>query len=159
MRTLEPILRKHPFFEGLADDYLALITGCAKNVRFQEGEALAREGDIAEQFYVLREGRVSVELPAPNGGSIKIQTLVAGEIAGWSWLIPPNIWQFDLVAMTPIRALEMNGECLRKKCEDDTRLGYELMKRFSNIMSNRLAATRLQLIDLYGSAAPVAHQP
>lgn len=148
--TLEPILRAHPFFEGLPDPDVALITGCAKNVRFDAGAVLARERDPADQFYVIREGRVSLEFPCPSGGAVKIQTLDAGEVVGWSWLMPPFEWQFDIVAVTPVRALEMNGECLRRKCDADPRLGYELMKRFSVIMAERLAGTRLQLLDLYG---------
>ncbi len=151
MTTLEPILRTHPFFEGLPDPDIALITGCAKNVRFHPGDRLAREGDPADQFFLIREGRVSLDIPAPHGGRIKIQTLDAGEVVGYSWLMPPNQWQFDVTAITQVRALELNGQCLRGKCDDDPRLGYEMMKRFSRVMADRLAGTRLQLLDLYGA--------
>ncbi len=154
--TLEPILREHPFFAGLPDTGLTLITGCAKNVRFEAGAALAREGDPAEHFYLIREGRVSLELPAPHGGTVKIQTIDAGEVVGWSWLMPPYQWQFDISAVTPVRALEMDGTCLRGKCDADPRLGYELMKRFSRVMVERLASTRLQLLDLYGVQHPAS---
>jgi len=149
--TLEPILRKHPFFDGLTDADYALITGCAKNVRFRKGETLAREGDSADQFFLIREGRVSLDFPAPHGGRVRIQTLDAGEVAGYSWLMPPFVWQFDVVAVTDVRALEMNGGCLRGKCDEDPRLGYTLMQRFSQLMADRLAGTRLQLLDLYGA--------
>lgn len=148
--SLEPILREHPFFEGLSDADVSLLTGCAKNVRFDAGTALAREGAPAVQFFVIREGRIALEFPCPNGGAVEIQTLDAGEVVGWSWLMPPFEWQFDIVAITPVRALELDGKCLRGKCDNDPRLGYELMKRFSLIMAERLSGTRLQLLDLYG---------
>jgi len=150
MTTLEPILRKHPFFSDLREEDLKLICSCAKNVRFKIGEIIAKEGQPADEFYLIREGRVAVAMPSPNGGRLNIDTLDAGEVAGWSWLFPPYIWQFDLIAVAPIRALSMDGRCLRKKCDDDPRLGYDLMKRFSRVMSERLAAARLQAIDLYG---------
>jgi CRP/FNR family cyclic AMP-dependent transcriptional regulator len=151
MTTLEPILRAHPFFEGLPDSDIALLTGCASNVRFQPGDRIAREGDPAERFFLIREGQVSLEIPAPQGGAIRIQTLDAGEVVGYSWLMPPYRWQFDVTAVTEVRALALNGQCLRGKCDDDPRLGYELMKRFSRIIASRLAGTRLQLLDLYGA--------
>jgi CRP-like cAMP-binding protein len=153
MTTLEPILRKHPFFADLADEDLKLICSCAKNVRFNVGDVVAQEGQSADEFYLIREGRIAVAMPSPSGGRLKIDTLDAGEVAGWSWLFPPYIWHFDLIAVTPIRALSMDGLCLRRKCDEDPRLGYDLMKRFSRVMSERLSAARLQAIDLYGSKA------
>jgi CRP-like cAMP-binding protein len=149
MNTLEPILKQHPFFAGLADADLALITGCAKNVRFNAGDSLAKEGQPADEFFLLREGRVAVGIPSPQGGRVLVETLDAGEVVGWSWLFPPYAWQFDVTAITPVRALSLDGLCLRRKCDADPRLGYDLMKRFSRVMGDRLDATRLQLLDLY----------
>lgn len=150
MTNLEPILKEHPFFSGMDDADISLISGCAKNARFSMGDPIVKEGDPADEFFLIREGRVAVALPSPNGGRLKIETLDAGEIAGWSWLFPPNLWQFDLLAITATRVLSIDGRCLRGKCDSDPRLGYDLMKRFSRIMVNRLAAVRLQAIDLYG---------
>ncbi|TLM98114.1 Crp/Fnr family transcriptional regulator, partial [bacterium] len=47
------------------------------------------------------------------------------------------------------RAIALDGKCLRAKSEEDHNLGYELLKRFSEIIVERLDATRLQLLDLY----------
>lgn len=151
MTTLEPILKKHPFFTDLPDENLKFITSCAKNVRFHEGESLAREGQPADEFFLIREGRVAVGMASPRGGRLLIDTRDAGDVIGWSWLFPPHVWQFDLTAVSPVRVLSMDGKCLRNKCDEDPRLGYELMRRFSRVVVGRLAATRLQLIDLYGS--------
>ena len=40
--TLEPILSAHPFLQGLDQPVLALIVGCASNVRFDAGQYLFR---------------------------------------------------------------------------------------------------------------------
>lgn len=149
MTTLKPLLQDHPFFAGLAEGDLELITGCTRNALFQPGAVLAGEGMEAHEFFLIRDGRVAVALPSPRGGRLTIETLDAGEVIGWSWLMPPHTWQFDIVAVTRVRALVMDGRCLRGKCDADPRLGYDLMRRFSNLMAGRLAATRLQLMDLY----------
>jgi CRP/FNR family transcriptional regulator, cyclic AMP receptor protein len=150
METLEPLLAEHPFFKGLEPGYVGLIVGCASNVRFNPGEFLFREGEEASRFYILRSGKVAVEAFAPQRGAITVQTVGDGEILGWSWLIPPYCWHFDARALELTRAIALDGKCLRAKCEEDHGLGYEFLKRFSHIVAQRLEATRLQLLDVYG---------
>jgi CRP-like cAMP-binding protein len=149
MKTLEPLLSKHPFFAGLSKPYLELITGCASNIRLKTGEFLFREGGEASQFFVIREGTVALEVFVPGSGAITIQTIDAGEVVGWSWLFPPYRWHFSGRVIAPIRVIALDGACLRGKCEQDQSLGYEFLKRFSRIMLERLQTTRLQLLDLY----------
>jgi len=153
METLERILSAHPFFQALEPGYLDLLIGCAANVRFEAGQFLFRTGEEANQFFLIRQGRVALELNTPGGPPLTLQTLGEGEILGWSWLIPPHYWMFDARAVEPTRALALDGKCLRVKCEANHDLGYELLKRFAHIMEQRLQATRLQLMDLYGKSA------
>lgn len=152
IESLAPILAEHPVLQGLAPAHLDLIVGCASNVRFNPGEFIFRAGQEANHFYVVRSGRVSVETFAPQRGAITIETVADGELLGWSWLIPPFQWHFDARALNLTRAVALDARCLRGKCDADPALGYELLKRFSQVMEQRLEATRLQLLDLYASA-------
>lgn len=153
MQTLESILVEHPFFKGLQPQYLQLITGCASNVRFNAGTYIFREGEEASQFYLIRHGKVALEIPAAQRGQITIETIEAGEVLGWSWLFPPYRWHFTARVVEPVRAIALDGTCLRTKGEEDHDLGYELMKRVAQIMMQRLQATRIQLLDVYGVGA------
>ncbi|HYM90503.1 MAG TPA: cyclic nucleotide-binding domain-containing protein [bacterium] len=130
---------------------MQLIAGCGSNVRFQAGEYLFREGDPSDQFYLIRHGKVSLEISSPAHGRVAIQTLGEGEVVGWSWLVPPYRKQCDARAVELTRATVFDGACIRRKCEADPRLGYEMLKRFAQIIGQRLRATRLQLLDVYGS--------
>ena len=150
METIDALLRDVPVFRGLADDQLTLIAGCGSNVHFEEDTVLFREGDQADNFYLVRQGAVALETFAPVRGAMTIETLEAGEVVGWSWLFPPYRWHFDARALTPIRATMFDGACLRGKCETDAALGYELMSRFAQILIERLQWTRLRLLDVYG---------
>jgi CRP-like cAMP-binding protein len=120
-------------------------------VRFEAGQYLFREGDPADQFYLLRQGRVALELTAPGRGAVTFQTLGPGEIVGVSWLIPPYRLNYDAKALELVRAIAMDAACLRQKCEADHHLGYEMMKRFMPVLIQRLQATRLQILDVYGT--------
>ena len=151
MEGLERIIREHPFFAGLEDGFCTLVCGCAKNVRFEAGQYLFHEGEPADEFYLIRHGRVALELTAPGRGAVSFQTLGAGEVVGVSWLIPPYRWTYDARALTLVRAISLDAACLRQKCEDDHDLGYAMMKRFMPVLIERLQATRLQILDVYGA--------
>ncbi|MCX7983979.1 MAG: cyclic nucleotide-binding domain-containing protein [Bacteroidetes bacterium] len=151
MEDLKRILVEHPFFKDLHQEYLELIVGCASNVRFDAGQKLFTEGTEANEFYLIRVGKVAIELKVPGQREIIIQTLQEGDIIGWSWLMPPYVWHFDARAVELTRAIALDGKCLRTKCELDKNLGYELLKRFSSVMVQQFEATRLQLLDVYGN--------
>jgi len=149
METLERIIAEHPFFAGLDDSFVNLMVSCASNLRFKAGSYILREGDTANTFYLVREGKVAIEIRAPQRKPIIVSTLSVGEILGWSWLLSPFEWKFDARAADDVRAIALDGKCLRTKCEENHDLGYEVLKRFARIMEERLEATRLQLLDLY----------
>jgi CRP-like cAMP-binding protein len=151
MEGLGRIVKEHPFFGGMHDTFCKLVCGCAKNVRFEAGQYLFHEGEPADQFYLLRHGRVALQLTVPGRGAVTFQTVGEGEIVGVSWLIPPYRWTYDAKALDLTRAIAMDAICLRQKCESDHDLGYEMMKRFMPILIQRLQATRLQILDVYGT--------
>jgi CRP/FNR family transcriptional regulator, cyclic AMP receptor protein len=136
-------------FDGLPDRYLDLIAGCARFERFGAGVAVFLEGGPADHFYVVREGRVTLEVYSPERGRIVVQTLGPGDALGWSWLFPPYRWHLDAMTYEPVAAIAFDGACLRGKCFVDHELGYQLMSRFGEVMLQRLQATRLQLLDVY----------
>ncbi len=151
IETFERILGEHPFFKDLEAPHLATIVGCASNVKFEAGEFIFRERQPAERFYVIRHGQVAVETFIPGRGAITIETMRDGEVLGWSWLFAPFKWHFDARAVTLVRALALDGTCLRGKCEQDPAFGYEIMQRFAEVAIRRMEATQLQLLDLYGN--------
>ena len=153
MKTLDAVVAESPVFAGLEQDHLELIAGCASNIVFSAGDYLFREGDPADTFYLVRHGRVTLETFVPGRGAVTIQTVEEGDIVGWSWLFPPYRWHFDARALDLVRAVVFGAACLRDKCDADRVFGYEIMHRFSPLMLERLQATRLQLLDVYGGSA------
>ncbi|MBC8285561.1 MAG: cyclic nucleotide-binding domain-containing protein [Nitrospinae bacterium] len=151
MKSLESILANHPFFENLEKEYMTLITGCASNVRFETGEFIHRQNDEANSFYIIREGKVALEVCPPGKKPVTVQTVTDGEILGWAWLIPPYHCLYDAQAVELTRAIVLDGKCLRTKCEKDHTLGYELLSRLLPIIGKSMEATRMQLLDVYGS--------
>jgi CRP/FNR family transcriptional regulator, cyclic AMP receptor protein len=152
VQTIADLTAASTAFAGLERRHLDLIAGCGATARFGAGEHLFRTGDPADRFYLVRHGAVALDLVAAGRG-LTIETLHDGEIAGFSWLFEPYRWLFDARAVTDTSAITFDAVCLRGKCEADHELGYQLMRRMVSIAIGRLQATRLQLLDVYGSPA------
>ncbi len=155
MRTIDELIGESQTFAGLEPAQLELIAGCARNEHVDAGTMLLREGEPADQFFLIRHGVVALELDAPSGPLV-IQTLGDGEVVGWSWLFAPYRWQMDGRAISDCSLVNFDGACLRGKCEADHELGYQLMSRFAANVIDRLQATRFQLIDVYGRSPGAA---
>jgi len=151
MQTIEELLSGHPFFAGLDADAMRLMSGCASNVHFAAGEFIFAEGEEASHFYVIRHGRVALEIHSPARGPLVIDSMDQGEVLGWSWLVPPYRYFCDARAVTPVSATVLDGACLRGKCEASPELGYQLLKRVAAVMYQRLQSSRIRLLDLYGN--------
>ena len=153
-KTIEEYLPEHPFFVDMDPDLVTLFAGCATNVHFKPGESLFHEGDAADTFFIVRKGRVSISSHAPGVGGVVMDTAEAGEVVGWSWLVPPYRWMFDARAVKSTSAVAFDATCLRGKCSADPAVGYALLQRVSSVMLDRLEATRMRLIDMYAVAEP-----
>ena len=121
MEGLERILGEHRLFAGLGQEFIDLAAGCAKNTRFNADEYLFHAEDPADWIYLVRHGRVALELAAPGRGAVQFETVGEGEIVGLTWLLPPYRWGYDARALELTRAIALDARCLRDKCEADHR--------------------------------------
>ena len=151
MPTIEALLVAHPFFAGLESSSIQGLAGLASSAHYERGKYFFHEGEQATHFYLINEGKVALETFAGERGAITIETIEAGEVLGWSSLFPPYRWHFGARVVEPTRAIVLEGAGLRARCDEDHHFGYELTKRIAQIMMQRLQATRLQLLDLYGT--------
>jgi CRP/FNR family transcriptional regulator, cyclic AMP receptor protein len=152
MRTIDELIADSPTFAGLDPALLTFIAGCAHNEHANAGEMLMRAGEPADKFFLIRRGLVALEIENPGRGSLMIETLEPGDVVGWSWLFAPYRWVMDGHVLESTSVITFDGACLRGKCEQDHELGFQLMRRFAANLIERLQATRLQLLDVYGNA-------
>lgn len=139
--------------QGLAPEQIGRLAGCARLETFAKGAYLARQHQPAGTFHIILAGRVEVKLVAPGREQIVFETLAAGEVFGWSWLLPPYRWHFDARALEETRTLAFAADCLRDVLEADHEIGYQLLKWLLGAFSARLQGMRLQFADAYGPPA------
>lgn len=150
--TITHELTDEGFFAGLEPAYIERLAEYAQRETFKKDRTLFRVGDRADRFYLLSEGEVSIEIAALEGPPLQLQSLGAGRILGWSWLIPPYRWNFQCRAEIDCRVITLDGVAVLAYCEQDPRFGYELLKRFSTLMSRRLAEARTRMMEEWNPA-------
>ncbi len=151
-RVLTELIAEHPMFKGLAPQYLNLLAEVAMLKDFHAGEVIFREGDPANRFYLILEGDIALESSRPDAAPVQLQTIGAEDVLGWSWLFPPYYWHFDARALTTTKAIFFYGTWLRENCERDHDFGYELIKRMSAVVIERLQTVRKRVVELESKA-------
>ena len=146
----------HPFLVGMNPTQLALLSDCAIAVHFKKGETVLREGELANRFYLIENGKVVLDSGEKSGDPLIIETIGAGDLLGWSWMFPPHIWNFTARATEPTEAIFFYGTILREYCERDPSLGYELFKRMAPVMLRRLQAARQKMLSIHAGRERLA---
>jgi CRP/FNR family transcriptional regulator, cyclic AMP receptor protein len=153
--TVAARISAHPFFASLTDEQRAALARDGAAVTFAAGERLFEEGGIADRFWLIEDGSIALDMRVPGRGDQIVETLPAGTVLGWSWLHPPYRWHFGAVARLATTAIEFDAPSVRRRCDDDPAFGYAALRLFTPVITERLQATRLRLLDLYASPAQV----
>ena len=145
-------LSAHEFFSEFSDDVLKFLCECSSTREIKKGQILFRQGEHADKFYVVRNGRISIQMPAIMGPTLEIQTLGKDQVLGWSWLISPYQWNFQTKAEEDSELLQFDGTAILARCEQEPKFGYELLKKFTALMSVGLNAARQKMMDEWNPA-------
>ena len=159
MNNLNERIKMHPFFRGLPPAHLDILTISAKETVFEPDSVLFRETEPANQFYLIEEGTVALEAHAPADGTVRLLTLRAGDVMGWSWLFPPFAWHFKAHVIERTKVIALNAAHLLVTAEHDKQFGFELMKRVAQLVIRRLQAAREQMLRLAQARPPEVVHP
>jgi CRP-like cAMP-binding protein len=144
-------LAGHPFLRGMPAALLTPLASASTLVTMPEGRRIFEEGATAAKFWLIRHGKVALDIHVPGRTRILLETLGDGDLLGLSWLSPPLPWQFGAVAMADTTAYELDGAAVLAACDQDAELGYQLLRRAMTAASRRLQATRVRMLDVYAA--------
>jgi CRP/FNR family cyclic AMP-dependent transcriptional regulator len=150
LENIEKIISEHPFFNGIDQQTIKVIAENSRRLNFNPGEFLMREDEPGHCFFLILHGKVAIEVFAPERGPIIVSTIGENEICGYCWLIPPYTCRYDVRAVEFTRCICIDGTRLREICDENPKLGFELLRRTTQLMSSLLEATRVQVLDIYG---------
>ena len=150
--TVLDAIQRHPFVKGMTPEHCATLASLARRVAFPADSIIFREGDEKHEFFLLLTGRVALEMKAQDR-MLRVATMEGGDQIGWSAVIVGRGKHFQARALEPVEALAFDGYVLLERCRADTGFGYKLMHRLLSVVSDRLQAARLQVLDMYSPIA------
>lgn len=148
MPLLDENFTRHTIFHGLTPQQLQTLNDCASLVTYQPGDYIFERGKDANRFYLIKSGKINLEIYTQQLGAKTIQTCGPGELVGTSWLTSPTKWKLDARAATNVEVIAFNAYRMLDKCEKDRELGFALMSRFLVSISERLDASQKQILSL-----------
>ncbi|MEA3502206.1 MAG: cyclic nucleotide-binding domain-containing protein [Actinomycetota bacterium] len=151
MSEVFDLLVEHPFFRGMTEDQIRVVAETGSLVSYDDAEFIFTEGGKADACFLILDGNVALGLETPGGGRRAILTLHAGDLLGWSWLYPPHRWSYDAHVHSATKVIRFDGLRLKEAADSDPVLGYELMKRFTDMLVKRMQSIRIQLLDVYST--------
>jgi CRP/FNR family cyclic AMP-dependent transcriptional regulator len=146
MNGMPELLAEQAFLAGFSEPQMQRLSLVSRRSTFQAGARIFDEGDPADRFWLIREGRVQLDTPVPRKRSLAIDTLGPGEVLGWSWLFAPYRWNFGAAAVQTTQTIEFDAACVRHLCDSEPEMGYELTRRFVTVVVRRLQQTRKRLV-------------
>jgi len=146
------LLKEHPFTKSFWPEHVTRLASMAAETHFAAGELIFHEGDHSSLFYLLISGNVALEVVSP-GRPVRIATLLAGDVLGWSSITGDNGKQFQARALEPVHALAFDGARLCHACEQDYAFGFVFVRAVLAVLSGRLHSVRGQLLDIYSRVA------
>lgn len=157
--VLKETLRALGFSADLPERVLdELATVCAM-VDFPEGSTIFQEGAENHFLFVIQSGKVGLDMYIPSRGRVRILSVGPGEMLAWSALLGEGRMTATAVAVEDTRAVAASAKKLRELCEANHEVGYQLMSRMAKSLSQRLIATRLQLLDLFAESETTHSRP
>jgi signal transduction histidine kinase len=149
------LLRKVSVFQGLTDEQLERIANLCTEETYSAGSLILKEGDPAEQFHILREGRVTLEMgirmwPERRVRQMSVETLNAGQPFGLSALTESDVWTMSARALDNCRSIVIQGRELLALMESDQAMACEINRGLSNVLAGRLRYARLGLTEFLG---------
>jgi CRP-like cAMP-binding protein len=134
---------------ALSAEHRRRLMRVAREVSVPQGTRLFEEGGCADRFWVIRTGRIQLDMQVPQCPAAIIEDIGHNELIGWSWLFAPHVWHLGAEATTPVRAYEFDATAVRFMCQDDPALGDEISGWVGQILAHRLRSARTRLLDLY----------
>ncbi|WP_392674729.1 cyclic nucleotide-binding domain-containing protein [Streptomyces sp. LN785] len=130
-----------------------LIDEAAHEVPLILGSRVFREGGRADRFWIIRSGRVEIDLHVPGRQPAVIETLGRDDLLGWSWVFSPHVWRLGARVVHAGHALEFDAATVEAMCAEDAVLGRAVYKYVAEMVAARLYGTRTRLLQLYGPQA------
>jgi CRP/FNR family cyclic AMP-dependent transcriptional regulator len=147
-------LKELAFTAGLPDHVIEQISAVSLVIDYPAGTVIFREGHVSHTLHIVSSGCVALDMCVPARGCLRLLSLGPGDMVAWSALLGRGEMTATAVAVEDTQTIAISAPKLLEICELNHNVGYQIMQRMARALSQRLVATRLQLMDLFSTESP-----
>jgi CRP-like cAMP-binding protein len=111
-------------------------------------EMLFLEGDAAQNLYMLRRGKVLLNMAATEDITVSVMSVDAGDCFGWTALLGGGYFRASAVTAEPSSLWSVAGQDLRVLLYNDHTMGFRVMEYVARHMNQRVAKRTTQLFTM-----------
>lgn len=148
-RRVIEVMAALPVFGELNQSVLDQLEPLVKLVHVGAGTVIFSEGDTYDDLLFVSWGSVALNMTTARCGKQQILTVGRGDLLAWSTFLGDSRMTASSVATQDCQLLALSSQRLRQLCDANHDVGYPVVLGIANLISRRLLATRLQLLDVF----------
>lgn len=143
-------IKRIGFFKDFTEEELKAVQEICDEKSYRAGDIIFVEDTPADNLYVLKSGKISIDIKVSGGRSLSVLTLSNfADPLGWSALVEPFRFTASGRCVTDSTIIYIDGFRLLELIKKDYRMGFLIMRRIAQLISQRIKDTRLQLIHTF----------
>jgi signal transduction histidine kinase len=154
--AIRKLLGESRLFHDLSEEEKDRITKFCRVTTFDSGDLIIREGDPAEQIYIVATGTVAVEVGLVGRRTVRratIETVRRGECIGWSAGLDSGGYVASAVAVGKTSLVALNGADLSRLCEEVPHLGLRVTRKLLDLAKSRFTHTTEKMANILSVGA------
>jgi signal transduction histidine kinase len=154
--AIRKTLGESSLFSDLSDEQRDKIAQLSREMTFETGDVLFREGDSADNIYIVVQGRIAVEvglLGRQRRRCATIATASRGESVGWSAAIGSWKYLASAYAVEKTTAVVVDQQAVHGLFVDNPASGLRVMEKLIDLARSRLSRTTEILATMLSTAS------
>ncbi len=127
-------------FKGMSQEELDAVGQHCEISTVRRGETIFKAGDPAHSLFLVRSGKIELRFKVVYYSAtvvFPLDTVAAGDVCGWSAMVPPSNYTLTAVATEDSDLLQIKYSELQECCEANFQLGYIVMRNICRIIDDR----------------------
>lgn len=130
-------LKQFVILEYLSDEMLKKLVPITETLLFDKNEKVFQQGEEADRFFLLKKGKVLLELRITDNITVSMSGVKPGFSFGWSSMLEESLYTTDAICAEPCEVFSFRESKIKKIMEEDHSLGYIFNQRLLVVLKKR----------------------
>jgi CRP-like cAMP-binding protein len=143
-------------FQGLSEYQIKELNPAFDLNQYSEQQTIFYQGDPAQHFFLLLQGKVSIRYKPYDGQALTITNIAPGGVFGWSAALGRDMYSSSAIASLESTALSISKPNLYKICALENETGIIFLGNLTSVIAERLHQNYSHILNLLTRASHAA---